>query len=311
VNALKVVLSDKEEAAIKKIPTHSVRAYEYYLRGRQLFHQRRPETLDAAEDMYRRAIALDPDYALAYTGLADCSAFRSFEHAGGEEALAQAEAASSRALKLAPELAEAHASRGLTLTYQRRFDEAAREFETAMELDPALYEAPWYYARALQAEGKLDRAVQLYERAAELRVDDYQALIFAGVAYVGLQLRDRALDAFRRGLAAAERAISLNPGDSRALYLGAIALERLGESKRAEEWARRAVQTDPSHPLLLYNIACFHAVSGRPVLALDHLERAMELGMRNRDWLMADPDLASIRDDARFQALLRERTPVT
>ena len=60
VNALKVVLTPKEEAAIKKIPTQSVRAYEYYLRGRQLFHQRRPETLDAAEDLYRRAIALDP-----------------------------------------------------------------------------------------------------------------------------------------------------------------------------------------------------------------------------------------------------------
>jgi 23S rRNA (cytidine1920-2'-O)/16S rRNA (cytidine1409-2'-O)-methyltransferase len=104
VNALKVVLTPKEEAAIKKIPTQSVRAYEYYLRGRQLFHQRRPETLDAAEDLYRRAIALDPDYALAYAGLADCSCFRFFEHAGGDEALAQAESASRRALKLDPAL---------------------------------------------------------------------------------------------------------------------------------------------------------------------------------------------------------------
>ena len=107
VNALKVVLTPKEEAAIKKVPTQSVRAYEYYLRGRQLFHQRRAETLDAAEDLYRRAIALDPDYALAFAGLADCSCFRFFEHAGGDEALAQAESASRRALKLDPELAEA------------------------------------------------------------------------------------------------------------------------------------------------------------------------------------------------------------
>ncbi len=310
-NALKIVLTEKEEAAIKKIPTQSVRAYEYYLRGRQLFHQRRPETLDAAEDMYRRAIALDPDYALAYTGLADCSAFRFFEHAGGDEALAQAEAASSRALKLDPELAEAHASRGLTLTYQRRFDEAFREFERAMELDPNLYEAPWYYARALQAEGKLEQASELYEKAAGLRLDDYQALIFAAVAYSGLGRREKAADAYRRGLAAAERTISLNPGDSRAMYLGANALERLGDSQRAEEWARRAVQTDPSHPLLLYNVACFHATAGRPGLALDHLERAMELGMRNVDWLMTDPDLESIRRDPRFQALLTEKTPAS
>jgi serine/threonine protein kinase/Tfp pilus assembly protein PilF len=308
-NALKVVLSDKEEAAIKKVPTQSVRAYEYYLRGRQLFHQRRPETLDAAEDMYRRAIALDPDYALAYTGLADCSAFRYFEHAGGDEALAQAEAASTRALKLDPDLAEAHASRGLTLTYQRRFDQAAGEFEKAMELDPNLYEAPWYYARSLQAQGNLSRAVELYEKAAELRLDDYQAVIFAAIAYEALGRKEKSVDAFRRGIAAAERTISLNPGDSRAMYLGASALQRIGDERRAEEWARRAVQTDPSHPLLLYNIACFHATAGRPGLALDHLERAMELGMRNKDWLTTDPDLESIRSDPRFQALLTEKTP--
>jgi serine/threonine protein kinase/tetratricopeptide (TPR) repeat protein len=308
VSALKVVLSENEEAAIKKVPTQSVRAYEYYLRGRQLFHQRRPETLDAAEDMYRRAIALDPDYAVAYAGLADCSSFRFFEHAGGDEALAQAESASRRALKLDPDLAEAHASRGLTLAYQRRFDEAAQEFERAMELDPTLYEAPWYYGRALQAEGKLDRAVKLYEHAAELRVDDYQAVSHASTVYAGLGRTDEALNAARRSLRAMESALSLNPGDSRALYLGAITLEMLGEHQRADEWARRAVQTDPKHPLMLYNVACFHAVAGRPDIALDHLERSIEMGMRNRDWLMTDPDLASIREDPRFRALLSEKT---
>src|SRR5512132_2850825 len=141
VNALKLVLTEKEEKAIKKVPTQSVRAYEYYLRGRQLFHQRRGETLDAAEDLYRRAIALDPDYALAYAGLADSSCFRFFEHAGGDEALAQAESASRRALKLDPAHGEAHASRGLALTSQRRFDLAEEEFGRAIELDPLLYEA--------------------------------------------------------------------------------------------------------------------------------------------------------------------------
>jgi TolB-like protein/Tfp pilus assembly protein PilF len=306
VNALKLVLTEKEEAAIKKVPTQSVRAYEYYLRGRQLFHQRRAETLDAAEDLYRRAIALDPDYALAFAGLADCSCHRFFEHAGGDEALAQAESASRRALKLDPDLAEAHASRGLTLAYQRRFDEASEEFERAMELDAALYEAPWYYARSLQTQGKLDRAVVLYERAASLRVDDYQAPIFAAIAYDALGHDDEARVAAARGVATAERSLALNPGDSRALYLGASTLQLLGETARADEWARRAVQSDPSNPLLLYNIGCLYAKSGKPGLALDHVERAMELGMRNRDWLMTDPDLASIRDDPRFTALLTE-----
>ena len=306
VNALEVVLTEKEEKAIKKIPTQSVRAYEYYLRGRQLVHQRTASSLDAAEDLYRRAIALDPDYALAFAGLADCSCFRFFEHAGGDEALAQAESASRRALKLDPELAEAHASRGLALTYQRKFDEASTEFERAMELDPVLYEAPYYYARSLQAQGELEKAAAYYERAAALRIDDYQSPMFAANAYRALGRGAEAKLAGERGMAAIERALALNPSDSRALYLGAIELQYDGDTLRSEEWARRAVQSDPTNPLMLYNIGCLYAVAGKRGLALDHLERAMELGMRNRDWLMTDPDLTSLRDDPRFAALFTE-----
>ena len=306
VNALKVVLSDTEEAAIKKIPTQSVRAYEYYLRGRQLFHQRRPETLDAAEDMYRRAIALDPNYALAYAGLADCSSFRRSYHGGGEEALAQADAASKRALELDPSLAEAHAARGLVLQHQRRFPEAFAEFGEAMRLDPTLYEALYYYGRALQANGDLEGAVKMYERAAELRGDDYQSLGFVATAYRGLGRRDDMLAAARRMVEAAEHALTINPGDSRALYLGAIMLEHLGESRRAQEWAQRALQLDPAHPVMLYNIGCFHALAGRPEIALDHIERAIELGFHHRDWLLNDADLSPIRDHQRFKSLLEK-----
>ena len=306
VNALEVVLTDKEEAAIKKVPTHSVRAYEYYLRGRQLFHQRRPETLDAAEDMYRRAIALDPNYALAYAGLADCSAFRAQYHGGGEEALAQADAASKRALELDPKSAEAHASRGLTLSYHRLFAEAENEFDEAIKLDPTLYEAPYYYGRTLQAAGKHERSVEMYERAVALRPDDYQALSFVTMAYQAIGDQKKMVEASHRMVEAAEHSLSLNPGDSRALYLGAINLEQLGESAKAQEWAERALQLDPQHPVMLYNIACFHAVAGRTDVAIDHLERAMELGFHHRDWVMSDSDLAGVRAHPRFKDLVAQ-----
>lgn len=306
VNALEVVLTDKEEETIRKVPTHSVRAYEYYLRGRQLFHQRRPETLDAAEDMYRRAIALDPNYALAYAGLADCSAFRAQYHGGGEEALAQADAASKRALELDPNSAEAHASRGLTLSYHRLFAEAETEFDAALKLDPTLYEAAYYYGRTLQAEGKHAGSVEMYERAVALRPDDYQALSFVTMAYQAIGDDKKMLESARRMVEAAEHALSLNPGDSRALYLGASSLEQLGDSTRAQEWAERALQLDPQHPVMLYNIACFHSVAGRVDIALDHLERAMELGFHHRDWVMSDSDLAAVRAHPRFKEMAQQ-----
>jgi TolB-like protein/Flp pilus assembly protein TadD len=309
VNALKLVLSPKEEEAIKKVPTQSVRAYEYYLRGRQLFHQRRGETLDAAEDMYRRAIALDPNYALAYAGLADCSVFRAQDQGGGEEAVAQADASSKRALELDPNSAEAHASRGLTLSHQHRYEEANREFREAMRLDPTLYEAPYFFGRTLQSEGKLEEAAKMYERAVSIRPDEYQTLSYLAMAFQSLGDKEKLLETSARMVKAAERAIMLNPGDSRAYYLGAINLERLGESAKALDWANRALKLDPTHPVMLYNLACFHSVAGRVDVAIDHVERALDLGFLHKEWYLTDSDLGNIRDLPRFKTLIAERFP--
>jgi serine/threonine protein kinase/Flp pilus assembly protein TadD len=307
VNALKLVLTPHEEAAIKKIPTQSVRAYEYYLRGRQLFHQRRGETLDAAEDMYRRAIALDPNYALAYAGLADCSVFRAQDQGGGEEAIAQAEAASKRALELDPKSAEAHSSRALTLSHRHEYAEAEKEFEEAMRLDPTLYEAPYFYGRCLQSQGKLHEAAKMYERAVSIRPDEYQTLSYLAMAYQSLGDTKNMVEASARMVRAAERAIMLNPGDSRALYLGAINLERLGEHARAEEWANRALHLDPTHPVMLYNLACFHSVAGHIDAAMDLIERAIELGFLHKEWYLTDSDLANARKDPRFDKLIADK----
>jgi adenylate cyclase len=175
-----------------------------------------------------------------------------------------------------------------------------------MELDSTLYEAAWYYARSLQAQGNIEQALVYYERAAALRVDDVQAPIFAAICYRTLGRHDEEKAAEERGLAATERALALNPNDSRALYLGAAALDSRGDKAKAEEWARRASQSDPTNPLMLYNLGCFYATRGDRGLALDHLERAMEVGMRNLDWFMTDPDLDSVRGDPRFKALLQQ-----
>jgi tetratricopeptide (TPR) repeat protein len=307
VNALKVVLSPHEEAAIKKVPTQSVRAYEYYLRGRQLFHQRRVVTLEAAEDMFRRAIALDPNYALAYAGLADCSIFRAQDLGGGEEAVAQAEAASKRALELDPNSAEAHSSRGLTLGFQQKAEEAQKEFEEAMRLDATFYEAPYFFGRFLQSHGQLEYAAKMYERAVSIRPDEYQTLSYLAMAYQSLKDEEKTRDASERMVKAAERAISVNPGDARALYLGAINLERIGQSALAEEWAARALRLDPNHPVMLYNLACFHSVAGRVDVAIDLVERALDLGFLHKEWYLSDSDLANIREHPRFKQAIAEK----
>ena len=304
VNALKVVLSDREQLAVKASRTRSVRAYDHYLRGRQLCREFRPASYETAEDCFRRAIALDPSYALAYTGLADASAFRHMYFTTDSEAVEQADAASSRAVELDPHLAEAHAARGMALSSLDRLEEAEAEFLTAIDLDPTLFEAPYYYARMLQLGGKLDEAAQYFELAAKLRPDDYQSFTLASGIYHGLNRTDDMKRTAELAVKAIERALAADPHDARALYLGAGMLSTLGRIHEADEWAERVLRTNSDDPSTLYNLACFYSLSGDIDKALDLLEHAAEHGWNRLEWARHDADLDPLRDDPRFAQLI-------
>jgi serine/threonine protein kinase/Flp pilus assembly protein TadD len=305
VRALRVVLTEEQRRAIERPHTGNVEAYEFYLRGRQYFYQFREKGLQFARRMFSRAIEIDPSYARAYAGIADCSS-QLYKYWDASNAnLEQAESASRKALELAPDLAEAHAARGFALTLGGNHEEANREFETAIQLDPKLYEGYLYYANGRFAEGKLAEAARLFERAAAVRTEDYQAHALAGLCYTGLGHAPDARAAFERAVRAAERHLELNPDDPRALYLGAIALCRLGQVERGLEWGDRALALDPEDAGVLYNVACLNAVGGRSERALDLLEHGVESGFGHKEWIEHDPDLVSLHAAPRYQALLR------
>jgi TolB-like protein/Flp pilus assembly protein TadD len=303
VKALRVVLSPEEKRQIEKPPTENVEAYDYYLRGRQFFHQFRRTSILFARRMFERAIEADADYALAHAGVADCCAYLYMYWDSSKANLEGAEAASRKAMELRPELAEVHASRGFALSLSRQYEDARREFETAIRLDPKLFEAHYMYARACFQEGQRAEALRHFEEAARLRPDDYQALLLMQAPLNALGRPAEAKAAVRKGLQVAERHLELNPDDARALYLGAQGLMLLGERDKALEWARRAQAIDPSDSLALYNLMCVYALGGQTDDALDCLERAIQNGYGHRAWLDMDTDLDSIRDHPKFQSL--------
>jgi len=301
---LRVVLSEDEKRAIEKAPTENVQAYDYYLRGRQFFHQFRRTGIQFARRMFERAIEIDPNYALAHAGVADCCSFLYMYWDGSKANLDSAESASRKALALDPDLAEAHASRGFALSLSRQYAEARREFETAIRLNPKLYEAHYLYARACFQEGKLEEAVRHYEDASRVRPEDYQALMLMQGPLKGLGRHEDAVAALRRGLQVVEKHLELNPDDARALYLGGGALVQMGERERGLEWAKRAYAIDPEDSGVLYNVACVYAFLGRTDDAIACLEKSVRNGFGHREWLENDSDLDSLRGDPRFKALL-------
>jgi serine/threonine protein kinase/Tfp pilus assembly protein PilF len=303
--ALKVMLTASEKEAIAKAPTADVKAYDYYLRGRQFFYQFRRRGYDFARQMFTRAIEIDPGYARAYAGVADCYSYLYMYWDASEANLQAADDASRKALLLDPGLAEAHVSRGLAISLNKqRVAEAEIEFQTAIRLDPKLFEAYYFYARACVQRGKPEDAARLFEQAAKVKPDDYQAPQLLSMVYQGLGRKEDALAASRRGWQLAEKHLELHPDDARALYLGANALCQLGERARSLDWARRALAIDPEDCGILYNVACVYAQQGKTEEAIDCLNKAVSHAYWYKRWALHDSDLDSLRSHPRFQALM-------
>jgi non-specific serine/threonine protein kinase len=304
VKALRVKLSDRGRRAIQRAPTRDVVAYDYYLRGRKYFYQSNRSGIEFACQMFLKAIGKDRSYALAYAGLADCHSYLSYYFGGGDAEKQKADEASKTALDLDPDLAEAHASRGLALTAAKRYGEAEKEFDTAILLDPALFEAYYFYARMCFAQGKYEKAAEMYHRAGEVNPEDYQSPSLEAFTYRTMNRMDEAREAYVRSLETIERHVEFNPDDSRAIYLGATALIDLGERDRAFEWIRRAEAIDPEDPYLLYGVACFYSRVGDAGTAIRYFERAIQAGFAHKEWVLHDSDFDPIRHDPRFKTLV-------
>ena len=304
VDHLKVKLLPAEKKAIGRAPTENVEAYAYYLRGRQFLHWHSKSYYVVAKRMFAKAVELDPLYARAYAGIADCDSFL-FLHYNADVSIDGILATSAKALDLEGGLAEAHASRGLALSLRERYPEAMAEFDQAMALDPNLFEAYYFSARACFTQGKLDEAARLFQRAAEIKPDDYQALLVLINVLRSLGREQEMKTAAREGVARAERELMLRPENPRPAYLGAVGLAALGELDRAKEWAGRALTIDPDDRLAKYNVACFYALEGEHERAIDLLVELLPRATHEtKRWVKYDSDLNSIRSHPRFPKVL-------
>jgi adenylate cyclase len=246
---------------------------------------------------------MDPKFAAAHAGFADCSSYLYLYWEATQENLRASDSASRKAVELAPKLAEAHASRGVALSTLRNYPEAEKEFRVAIGLDACLYEAHYFYGRACLAQGRYKEPIQPLQAAASVRPEDYQALSLLGMAYEGLGRRTEAAAAHARTIEVAKQQLSVSPGDVRALYLGAVSWARIGRKKQALTWAARALALDPKDSATLYNVACRYGVLNRVEAALNCLRKVVRSGWR-KEWIKNDPDLSSLRDDPEFQRLL-------
>ena len=313
VAALRVRVTSDETGRLRRSGTTNPQAYEMYLRGRQHFRALGSENVEMARQMFKRGIALDRAFAQAHAGLADADINLLQWLLVSKEAQpslrAEALAASEEALRLDPDLAEAHVARANVLALLGRNDEADQSFRRATSLSPGLRDAWYYYGRFLFSVKRYADAAHAFEQSARLNLEDYDALALAAMPYEKVGEPAKARAAQKRALEAANRVLHSNPDDVRALYTSGGLLIHEGERQEGIDRLEQAIALRPDDFGVLYNAACGFNVAGKPERALDLLDRAVGTGRGFRAWIENDPELDSLRALPRFQQILARLPP--
>jgi TolB-like protein/DNA-binding winged helix-turn-helix (wHTH) protein/Tfp pilus assembly protein PilF len=308
-------------------------AYDLYLKGRFFWNKRSTQGFETAVECFQQAIAKDPTYARAYAGLADSYALMStYNLAPQNEFMPKARTAALKALQLDEQLAEAHTSLALIEeNYDWDWRDAEKEFRRAIQLDPNYATARHWYAEDLAFQGRFDEAFSEIERARQL---DPLSLIIAAddgaILYFSRQY-DRAIERFRATQ-------DMEPNFSRA-YLIIYAYTQKGQFKDAldeiEKWRRvddtpwtwavqayvhgRAGDQDKARRALtkFEEANRERQLDRTPILivayagmnqkdqAFDLLQKALSMHSNALTALKVDPIYDPLRDDPRFQELLR------
>ncbi len=247
--ALKAKLTPEEMDRIADTPTENLEAYNLVVTGRANLYQRRLETVTQAREQFEQAIELDPNYAEAYSGLADSLLLLYINHSAisAKETFARAQEALDKALELDPELADTYASLGLlkaTMWGQTRsgpeYDEAEEAYKRAIELNPSHSQAYAWYAGLFIKPEQSEKAIKLLRKAIEL--DPLARIPRSNIAARYAQM-GRNEDALREWIKATE----IHPDWPTPYGNMAGHLEALGRLDEAMAWAKRAsdLSTDP------------------------------------------------------------------
>ena len=250
-----------------------------------------------------RAVGIDPYYAAAWALLSMAlSNLHYFFRCDVDDGFA----AAHTALTIDPTIAEAHCAMVRRLEDQQNYAEADKRIEEALRLDPASWEVIKEAARIRMRQGRLEDAAELLEKAVAVMESDVQS--WARLVTLFHALGDNAAMriAAEATVKQAEAALACDPSNGSAMSFGALGCAALGQADRAREWMERALLVDAENSNMRYNFACTHAAFlGDQEEALSLLDRSFATASAfDISLAITDPDLASLRNDPRFEAML-------
>ena len=305
VDALMMKLTPLEKVVLEKRATLNAEAFDYYLRARDFLYQRSKNSVQYAMQQFQQAIEMDARYAGAYAGLGEAYAtyYQNFE--SKDIWLDKAIDTSLKAITYDPSLSEAYAALALAHFYKKSNEEAFAAGKKAIELDPNNFNGYWILARIYHSTDKDREAVDLLKKVIELNPDFYSAYNDLRLIYDRLGEHEKKKEILKTSIDVYKRYCLKHPDDGRAHLFFALTLLEDGNVEEAKKENARALELNPTDPLMQYNAACFYARVGEKNLAIDTLKNAMTAGYQDYEWIKRDSDLDNIRKEPKFVELMK------
>ncbi len=305
--ALKISLTESEKQLLAKKPTEDLRAYDFYMRGRDFLYRRGKKNNETAIRMFEDALALDPNFVSAYAGLAEAFSYMYGWYDGDKKWLEKTIEVSQKALALDPNSIEAQFSIGTVYFYQKRFREAKQMWEKVIQENPDFYDAYRWLGISSDIAGNYDDALRYYEHCSKLKPYSEEPWMHVYMTYMRKGDQNSSLQAKKKLLEVGERKLKINPEDAITLSRMAGPYADFGEREKSYAALQKVLEIDPTDGLAQYNCACTYAVLGDRKQALLCLRNAVLSGYKNvREWVKSDPDLQSLHDDPEYEALVAE-----
>ena len=331
---LRLKLSGAEKKQLAKRFTENTEAYQLYLKGRFYWNKRTPDGLQKGIEYFQQAIDSDPEYALAYAGLADSyNILVTYSALAPHDAFPKAKAAASRALEIDRKLAEAHTSMAFVrFGYDWEWTDAERGFKQAIKLNPGYAYAHNFYAVLLAAFGRFDEAFAHTSRALELdplslpintnlgwllylarrfdeAIEQYQKTIELDegfpLTYRRLAQTFEQTQRYSEADAAFQKALSLSGDDVELLSARGHFYAVVGETVKAQEVLSQLRSSATSRYVPSYLIARIYLGLGDIDTTFELLEKARDERYGYLAYLEIEPMFDQIRSDPRYEELLR------
>jgi TolB-like protein/class 3 adenylate cyclase/Flp pilus assembly protein TadD len=256
---LKVTLLEDEKAVIVTNPTDDHEAYDLYLKGRFYFNKRGLNIFKGLE-YFHQAATKDPDFVLAYTGIADAYSILGFYSIiPSQEAMPKARLNAEKALALDPDNVEAYTTLAfINAIYDWNWEEAKKKFQTAFAINPNYAPAHFWYSYYLVfLEGNFDEAIKLSKKAAE------QLEPFVSISHHVLSVVNITAGNYDQAIASSKKAIELEPATFPGYRTLGISLMKLGRYDESIEAFNKSALFSARHPWILVELSCLYAMTGQ------------------------------------------------